>query len=170
MRLKNKKIVIFCATKNGIDLINFLKKKIKIDLVITVKNNNKYSNEMSSASNYCRQNKLKYFELSKYSNYDPLKKYLKNYKISYLLPISWQRIVPQWIIDKSKIVIGAHGSHQGMNLGRGRSPMNWALLTGKKKFIFSIFKISNENVDSGPILDTKKIEIEKYDNIKSLYL
>ena len=28
---------------------------------------------MSSASNYCRQNKLKYFELSKYSNYDPLK-------------------------------------------------------------------------------------------------
>ena len=64
MRLKNKKIVIFCATKNGIDLINFLKKKIKIDLVITVKNNNKYSNEMSSASNYCRQNKLKYFELS----------------------------------------------------------------------------------------------------------
>ena len=43
--------------------------------------------------------------------------------------------------------------------------INW-----KKKFIFSIFKISNENVDSGPILDTKKIEIEKYDNIKSLYL
>ena len=76
MRLKNKK-----TYKNGIDLINFLKKKLKIDLVITVKNNNKYSNEMSSASNYCRQNKLKYFELSKYSNYDPLKKYLKNYKI-----------------------------------------------------------------------------------------
>ena len=156
--------------KNGIDLINFLK-KIKIDLVITVKNNNKYSNEMSSASNYCRQNKLKYFELSKYSNYDPLKKYLKNYKISYLLPISWQEIVPQWIIDKSKIVIGAHGSHQGMNLGRGRSPMNWALLTGKKIYNFFNFKISiQENVDSGPILDTKKIEILKNMIILNLYI
>ena len=35
--MKPFKTVVLCGTKNGIDLIKFLQKKIKIDLVITSK-------------------------------------------------------------------------------------------------------------------------------------
>ena len=42
----------------------------------------------------------------------------------------------------------------GILKGRGRSPQNWALLMGEKKFFISLFKISN-GVDNGSIIITK---------------
>ena len=45
-------------------------------------------------------------------------------------------------------VLGAHGSCDGITKGRGRSPLNWALMIGAKKFEVSIFKIS-DGVDDG---------------------
>ena len=168
--MKKFKTVVLCGTKNGIDLIKFLQKKIKIDLVITSKVKRNSSPERLNAKIFCQKNGLKFYEMKSYTEYDSLKKKIKNTNIDLLLSISWQRLIPEWLISKSKIVIGAHGSHQGMNMGRGRSPMNWAILSGKKKFIVSIFKIIKKDPDSGPIIDTKDINIEKFDTINSLYL
>ena len=168
--MRKFKIVVLCGTKNGIDLIKFLQKKIKIDLVITSKVKKNSSPERYSAKIFCKKNNLKCYEMNSYTDYDFLKKKFNNTNIDFLISISWQRLIPEWFISKSKIVLGAHGSHQGMNMGRGRSPMNWAILSGKKKFIVSIFKIIEKDPDSGPIIDTKEIKIEKFDTINSLYL
>ena len=81
---------------------------------------------------------------------DEIKNFLNKQKIDLLICVSWQRIIPDWLIKLPKIAcLGMHGSHQGMYLGRGRSPMNWSILSGQKKFKMSLFKIQKDNADSG---------------------
>lgn len=83
--------------------------------------------------------------------------------------LGWQRLVPQWLIQHVKSgVIGCHGSADGITKGRGRSPMNWALITGRSSFSISIFVI-DEDVDSGHVIDTRHFPITAIDNIHTLY-
>ena len=56
----------------------------------------------------------------------------------------------------------------GITKGRGRSPQNWSIILGLKKFYISIFRI-NKNIDSGDIIETRSFEISPYDNIKTSY-
>ena len=66
--------------------------------------------------------------------------------------------------------IGAHGSHSGIQKGRGRSPLNWSLILGKKNFYISLFIIKERNPDSGDLISTKHFKINQIDNIYSSYL
>ena len=65
--------------------------------------------------------------------------------------------------------VGSHGGHQGMYLSRGRSPMNWTILAGEKYFTISLFKIINNDADSGPEIFRQKIEISLTDDINDIY-
>ncbi len=165
-------IYFLCATKNGKDLIELLKNKIKIKGIITISPRvAKKSVDRFSSKNYCINNKFDHLVTNDYSNLKDIKQKILKKKIDYLFCISWQRIIPNWLIKHTKIMcIGSHGSHDGINQGRGRSPLNWALLLGKKNYKISIFKINNSIVDSGEILNTKKFDITDYDNIYSLYV
>ena len=167
---KRKKIVFLSATKHGLDLINLINKECKVHYVITPKLKKQSSSERINAKKFCIKKKIKYKELNSYSNIDELKVFFKKIEVDVLICISWQRIIPKWLIDIPKIAsLGAHGSHEGIYLGRGRSPMNWCLLGGKKKFILSLFKIDKEDADSGPEIFRKKILVDKSDNINDLY-
>lgn len=165
-------IYFLCATKNGKDLIELLKNKIKIKGIITISPKiAKKTVDRFSSKNYCIKNKFDYLVTKDYSNLKDIKQKILKKKIDYLFCISWQRIIPDWLIEHAKFMcIGAHGSHDGINKGRGRSPLNWALLLGKKKYKISIFKINKYIVDSGEILGTKKFDITDHDNIYSLYV
>jgi methionyl-tRNA formyltransferase len=169
--MPKKKVFILCATKNGLDLIGLIKKKYKIDCVITPKTIKNSTEERISAKLFCKENKIKFKEIKDYSNLDEIKEFLKKSKIDILISISWQRIIPKWLLELPNIAcLGAHGSHQGMYLGKGRSPMNWSLLAGEKKFKFSLFKINKENIDSGPEIFKRTINISLTDDINSLYI
>ncbi len=166
-----KKIFIMCATKQGLDLIKLINKKYKISYVITPKINKNSSEERTSAKSFCQKNKINCKEIKNYSNLDEIKNFLTKQKIDVLICISWQRIIPNWVIRLPKIAcLGMHGSHEGMYLGRGRSPMNWAILTGQKVFKMSLFKINQNNADSGPEIYRQNIPITLNDDINSLYL
>ncbi len=166
-----KKIFIMCATKQGLDLIKLINKKYKVSCVITPKVNNYSSEERISAKSFCRKNKINCKEIKNYSNLDEIKKFLTKQKIDVLICVSWQRIIPDWVIRLPKIAcLGMHGSHEGMYLGRGRSPMNWAILTGQKNFKMSLFKINKDNADSGPEIYRRNIPISLDDDINTLYL
>lgn len=167
----NKKIFILCATSSGLDLIKLISRRYKISCVITAKTNRYSTSERISAKKFCEQNKIKCKEIKNYSNLDEIKKFILKQKIDILICISWQRLIPLWLIKKAKFAcLGAHGSHEGMYLGRGRSPINWALLSGKKSFIISLFLIKNEEPDSGPEIFSKKFMINDIDDVGSVYL
>jgi methionyl-tRNA formyltransferase len=169
--MNKKKIFILCATKSGLDLIKLISNKYKIGCVITAKTYKNSSSERISAKKFCKENKIRCKEIKNYSNIDEIKKFLLQEKIDILICISWQRLIPLWLIKKERLVcIGAHGSHQGMYLGRGRSPINWAILSGKKNFEISLFLIENEEADSGSKIFSKKFKIDYTDDVASIYV
>ncbi|MCE9600568.1 MAG: hypothetical protein K8S54_21600 [Spirochaetia bacterium] len=81
----------------------------------------------------------------------------------------WQAIVPDSVLQSIAIgVFGMHGSALGLPSGRGHSPMNWALIEGRKQFRTSLFKY-NSRVDAGPIVDSHEFSITDLDTIETLH-
>ncbi|MFW5895303.1 MAG: methionyl-tRNA formyltransferase, partial [archaeon] len=52
--------------------------------------------------------------------------------------------------------------------GRGRSPMNWALILDKSKFYTNLFKYE-EGIDNGKIVGKQMFRINRYDTIETLH-
>ena len=166
------KIYILNTTKSGTNIIKILKKKIRISGIIGLykKNNFKNISDYLNQKNFCKFNNINYTEVKSYSlnNISDINKITK-LKIDILIVLGWQRLIPDWLIDHCKIFpIGSHGSPAGITKGRGRSPQNWSIILGLKKFIISIFKIDN-NVDSGDVIKSKTFKISTYDNIQTSY-
>lgn len=89
-------------------------------------------------------------------------------KIDMIIVIGWQRLIPEWLLDKLSIgAFGMHGSSEPLPKGRGRSPMNWSLIENKNKFITHLLRY-NKDADSGKIIASQEFAIEEKDTIKDL--
>ena len=165
-------IYLLNATLNGKLLSEILCRRLGIKGMITLDENGKIkTNEYYDYTEFCKNNRIDCIKLKSYNMSDLNdKRLLEDLDIDLLIVASWQRLVPEWLISKCKIgIIGAHGSHEGIERGRGRSPQNWALLAGKNQFILSIFWIEPET-DNGRVIDTVEFEYDAYDTILSSYV
>jgi len=165
-------IYALCTVSSAVDILNSLKSKINISGVVGLSKRD--SGDSISGyvyfSKYCKSNNIKFFPVNSYSLDGPQDvKKLKSIKIDLLLVIGWQRLIPEWLIKQCKVAaIGIHGSANGISQGRGRSPQNWALILGMKKFYISLFQI-DQGADSGAVIDTKSFELSDFDDIKTSY-
>lgn len=83
--------------------------------------------------------------------------------------IGWQRIIPSNVLEQFKFgVFGMHGSSKDLPYGRGRSPMNWSIIEGRKWFYTNLFRYL-PGVDDGPILDTITFSIQPSDTAETLH-
>lgn len=83
--------------------------------------------------------------------------------------IGWQRLIPEELLKIFQVgVFGMHGSARDLPFGKGRSPMNWALLEGRKFFHTNLFKYE-AGVDSGPIVDSNTFSINPTDTAETLH-
>ncbi len=64
--------------------------------------------------------------------------------------------------------IGSHGSPDGIQGGRGRSPQNWALLLGCRQFSLALFRIT-PGVDDGDVVAERSFFYEDDDDIVISY-
>jgi len=95
---------------------------------------------------------------------------LSREEIDLLLVIGWQRLIPEWLLDRLRIgAFGMHGSPEPLPRGRGRSPINWALLNGKTSFVTNLFKY-DAGVDSGMIVGRQKFDINPWDDCNTLHM
>lgn len=89
--------------------------------------------------------------------------FIKKMKLDILFVMGWQRLIPEWFLKSLKIgAFGMHGSSEGLPKGRGRSPMNWSIIEGRKEFTTCLFKY-DAGVDSGDIVDSYKFTINEFD-------
>ncbi|MFC1992260.1 methionyl-tRNA formyltransferase [Chloroflexota bacterium] len=96
-------------------------------------------------------------------------KALSKLGIDILMVIGWQRLIPKWFLDRLPIgAFGMHGSAELLPKGRGRSPINWSLIEGKKSFFAHLFKY-DEGVDSGAIVDIQEFDINPFDTCETLH-
>lgn len=86
-----------------------------------------------------------------------------------LLVIGWQRLIPDWWLKALPCgAFGMHGSSKPLPHGRGRSPMNWSLLTGRKIFYTHLFQY-RPGVDDGPVAGVQTFDITPFDTCHTLH-
>jgi len=172
MKRTKPNFYVLCTLKSGIDVIELLKNDLKIKGIIGL-TKRKSSDDISGYfyfRYFCKKNGLEFIPVNDYGlkNKNDQNRLL-SYKIDILLVLGWQRLIPQWLIKHCKIcALGVHGSSWGIVRGRGRSPQNWALILGKKKFSISIFRIDPE-IDSGDVIDTNEFVLGEFDDIETSY-
>ena len=157
----------FTALKFALDMGVVITKVIGLD---DVENRDKSAiSGLVDIADFCIANKLDYDYVSDYSlKKEPTE--ILGVDVDILWVCGWQRLLPDAFIEVANIAtIGAHGSCDGILKGRGRSPQNWALIIGARKFQISIFKISS-GVDDGDVIDTKEYELTTYDSINTSYI
>lgn len=86
-----------------------------------------------------------------------------------LCVLGWERLLPDHILALPRhFACGMHGSPYGLPRGRGRSPMNWAIITGHRHFTTSLFRYS-AGVDDGDVIAARTFEINEHDTIQTLH-
>lgn len=83
--------------------------------------------------------------------------------------VGWQRLIPSHVLKKfPKGIHGMHGSARDLPYGKGRSPMNWALIEGRKFFFTNLFRYL-DGVDNGPIVDAAVFSIQDSDTAETMH-
>ncbi len=171
------KIALLGCKGTTLDLLNSIisKKAFNVDLVIILpeylaQKFNVAFYKGNAIINYCKINSIAFHVVKSYTLEDPEDlSFFKEAKIDLLLVIGWERIIPEPILNcMGKFVCGMHGSAYGLPKGRGRSPMNWALMTGHNRFITNLFRY-DAFVDAGNIIGFIAFEINEFDTISSLH-
>lgn len=164
------KLYCICTLSTGLGILETLKDRISGIIGLTERDPGNTISGFISLEKWCKNNSIEFIPVEDYSlKSESDKQTLLRLDIDLLLVNGWQRLIPAWLIKHCKIgAIGIHGSAYGITKGRGRSPQNWALLTGNTKFTVSLFKI-DEGIDSGAIIDTKTVEYNEFDNIRTSY-
>jgi|HubBroStandDraft_1064217.scaffolds.fasta_scaffold41455_1 methionyl-tRNA formyltransferase len=86
-----------------------------------------------------------------------------------LCVLGWERLIPDAVLRTlSKFACGMHGSAFGLPRGRGRSPMNWSIITGLNRFITYLFRYT-PGMDDGDIIGSRAFEINEHDTIETLH-
>jgi methionyl-tRNA formyltransferase len=81
----------------------------------------------------------------------------------------WQRLFPAGVLETLRVGgIGIHGSSEFLPLGRGRSPVNWSLIEGKRRFIQQLF-LMRPGVDDGDIIAHDSFDINEWDDCATLH-
>lgn len=169
----NVNIYVLSTVFFGVETVEDLLRELNIKGIIGLNNNNINKDTVSGYVNmkaYCEKKNIDFIGVDSYNLLDDNdKKTLWDINIDILLVLGWQRLIPEWIINKVKIAcIGSHGSPWGIEKGRGRSPVNWSLILGKDKFVIDIFEI-NKQIDSGDIIDEQEFIINEFDDVNSIY-
>jgi len=167
-----KNIYVLGTTIETGNLIQGLTSKFTISGVFTLNS----TTNINSISGYSKLNDLlnrhniPIYELESYTlKSDNDSKLITELKIDILIVYGWQRLIPAWLLKHVSIAtIGVHGSPDGITAGRGRSPQNWALILGAKKFYFSLFQLS-EGIDSGNVIISASYSIVAKDDICTVY-
>lgn len=169
------KIVICGIQQQAIEIMSYLRSQnIKVTHIVTISYEtavkNKSETTWVSYEDYAKENDIQIYYAKSYSfkSTDDIN-YFKEQEFDLLLLGGWQRLISQEIIDTLRFGgIGQHGSSEFLPKNRGRSPLNWSIILGKKRLIWNIFFLDS-GTDSGEIIDYQMFDINEYDDCKTLY-
>lgn len=172
--MKNKKIVMCGCHESGWEVIKYLLENgIRISHFVTI---TKEKAEKAKVSGYksfedlAKKYSVPVYYAKKYSLTAPedIAFFRKN-KFDLLIQGGWQRLFPNEVLETIKIgAVGVHGSSEFLPKGRGRSPINWSLIEGKKRFIIQYFIIKS-GIDDGDIFYYEIFDINDWDDCKTIY-
>jgi methionyl-tRNA formyltransferase len=169
----NKNIAIFGCKTTTKYLIENLIPDVTVKYLITIDSVNAKKNEVADyldLSDWAKEMGIDVYSVKHYGLKNATDiEYINSLKLDIIFVAGWQRLIPESILNKLSVgAFGMHGSSMNLPLGRGRSPMNWSILEGRKVFYTNLFKYDN-GVDSGDVVDTFKFQITDRDTAETLH-
>ncbi len=169
------KIVLCGIQEQGKDIIKFLfDNGIMVSNIVTISKDvaikNKVDETWVSYEDISKELNIPIYYAKSYSfkHEDDLSYFLDN-SFDILLLGGWQRLITEDIIRSIKIcAIGQHGSPEFLPSGRGRSPLNWSIILGKRRLVWHLFKLE-PGIDNGDIIDHQIFQINDIDTCKTIY-
>lgn len=168
------KILALCTVHSGLDSIaEAIRRGTKISHILGLHPSGVNLSKTSGyvdIRHFAESYSIDYSYVYDYSFKEPQSRTLLDWQSFDLIWVSgWQRLIPEWLIQATTYgAIGGHGSPDGISLGRGRSPQNWAILLGCTQFSIAVFKIS-AGIDDGPVLAERLFALDPSDDIRSSY-
>ncbi|MCF8299233.1 MAG: methionyl-tRNA formyltransferase [Saprospiraceae bacterium] len=172
--MSDKKIIMLACCKFGVNVLEYLiENNITISQLVCLTPEQAKKNNVSGYYNYeqlAKKYNIPVYYPDKYSmKSEECLNYFKKNKFEVLILGGWQRLIPNEILLTLKHGgLGIHGSSEFLPEGRGRSPVNWSLIEGKKRFILHLFKMKPE-ADNGDIIDYEMFDINEHDTCETLY-
>lgn len=166
-------IVVFGGKDTTKTILEYICSNIKkVDLIVTVDSEVTKRNKISGFENLddtARRFNIDIFKTEDYSFQDIKSvKFYKENTFDIGISMGWQRLIPEYVLDAFKFgIFGFHGSCAYLPFGRGRSPLNWSLLLGDRRFVLNLFKYDKE-ADSPNVFVNTMWEINEFDTIRTL--
>jgi len=121
--------------------------------------------DYTSFERIAEENNILLYKIKKLSESDLLQ--IRNLKPDIIFVIGWSQLIPNELLNvPDKGCIGMHPTL--LPRGRGRAPINWALIKGMEKTGLTMFYLS-EGADTGDIIGQEEIQIALEDDAASLY-
>ncbi len=172
---KAGRIVMAGCTQPGYELIRLLLEAgMHFDYFVTISAEKARQMEVAGYADFtplAKQYGIPVYVAEKYSlKSDADTAFFREQRFDLLVQGGWQRLFPEAVLQSlSTGAIGVHGSSEFLPKGRGRSPINWSLIEGKKRFILHFFLIK-PGVDDGDVFHYEIFDINEWDDCNTLYL
>ncbi|MEI6681824.1 MAG: formyltransferase family protein [Bacteroidota bacterium] len=169
-----KKIVMCGCHEAGYHLVsNLLRSGIRFSWFVTI---TEETARLSGVAGYksfeplASEYNIPVYHVNKYSLKDEKDlAFFQREKFDLLIQGGWQRLFPEEILRTLSVGgIGIHGSSDFLPQGKGRSPINWSLIEGKKRFIMQYF-LMKPGVDDGDVFHYEIFDINDWDDCNTLY-
>lgn len=166
-------IAVFGCKSTTTFLIDAIEARVPVDHVITL---SPAAAERAQVADYfdcaafCAERGIDHHVVDGYSLKDPVDQdRIRDLGLDLAFVMGWQRLIPAAVLDTFTIgVFGMHGSADDLPIGRGRSPMNWAIIESRPHFFTNLFRY-DPGVDSGDILDTLGFSIQPADTAETMH-
>ena len=169
----DKKIVVCGCTDFGYEIVDFLLTNgVNISHLVSLSPEQAIQYKVSGYKSFeplSTKYGIPIYYPKLYSMKETDSDFFEKEKFDLLLVCGWQRLIPDKILETIKICgIGSHGSSELLPKGRGRSPVNWSIIEGKKQFILQLFILTPE-IDDGDIVYHETFDINEWDTCKTIY-
>jgi len=158
------KVLLFAYGHTGECALKALSDKFNVIGIITPEDSSelyRYIKELE-VEKIAKEKTIEIFRTSKMSEIEEI---IDNNKPDIVVISSFNKIIPERILKKSKFINVHHGD---LPRYRGRANFNWAIINGRKEIGLTIHEVV-ANLDAGNIYAQYNIQIEDSDNIATVY-
>lgn len=166
-------IVIFGVKDTTEEIVEYIQNYIgKVDLIVTIHASVLSGNQVSGYKGLgflTEKYGIEVFKTKSYGlNDEETKSFFAENEFGIGISMGWQRLIPEYVLDSFREgVFGFHGSCGYLPFGRGRSPLNWSVISGDSRFILNLFQY-DKNADSPNVFANEMFQINEHDTIRTL--
>ena len=168
------RVIVLCTVSTGLDAIaEVMRNGFTIEGIVGLNPKGVDLDKISGfidVAPFANKWGIKYFYVQSYELHSSADQDLfRSLIFNFIWVAGWQRLIPKWLIALAQHgAVGGHGSPDGISGGRGRSPQNWAIILGCRRFDLALFKIAL-SVDDGPIIMQRTFFYSEVDDIAISY-